>query len=41
MNLSAGNIVEFQQLMQGDVSLYLLKFELFIKNQQKDGTSRS
>ena len=36
MKLSDGNIVEFNTLMASDVSTYLLKFELFIK-QQKDG----
>ena len=36
MNLCGGNIVEFNELMASDVSTYLLKFELFIK-QQKDG----
>jgi hypothetical protein len=41
MSLAAGNIVEFNELMRGDVSLYLLKFEQFIKHQRKDGTSRS
>ncbi len=41
MGLAAGNIVEFNELMRGDVSLYLLKFEQFIKHQRKDGTSRS
>jgi hypothetical protein len=40
MNLCGGNIVEFNELMASDVSTYLLKFELFIK-QQKDGSSRS
>ena len=37
MNLSDGNIVEFNTLMAADVSTYLLKFELFIK-QQKNGS---
>jgi hypothetical protein len=37
MNLSDGNIVEFNTLMASDVSTYLLKFELFIK-QQKNGS---
>jgi hypothetical protein len=40
MNLCGGNIVEFNTLMASDVSTYLLKFELFLK-QQKDGSSRS
>lgn len=40
MNLCGGNIVEFNELMASDVSTYLLKFELFIK-QQKNGSSGS
>jgi hypothetical protein len=40
INLCGGNIVEFKELMSSDVSTYLLKFELFIK-QQKNGSSRS
>jgi uncharacterized protein (UPF0254 family) len=39
MDLCAGNIVEFNTLMASDVSTYLLKFELFIK-QQKNGISK-
>jgi hypothetical protein len=41
MNLCGGNIIEFKELMASDVSTYLLKFELFIKQQQKNGNSRS
>ena len=37
MNLSGGNIVEFNELMRGDVSTYLLKFEMSIKQTKKDG----
>lgn len=37
MNLSGGNIVEFNELMRGDVSTYLLKFEMSIKQSKKDG----
>jgi hypothetical protein len=40
MNLCGGNIIEFKELMASDVSTYLLKFELFIKQQQKNGNSR-
>jgi hypothetical protein len=40
INLCGGNIVEFKELMASDVSTYLLKIELFIK-QQKNGSSRS
>ena len=36
MSLAGGSISEFNELMASDVSTYLLKFELFIK-QQKDG----
>jgi hypothetical protein len=41
MNLCGGNIIEFKELMASDVSTYLLKFELFIKQQQKNGSSRN
>lgn len=37
MNLSGGNIGEFNELMRGDVSTYLLKFEMSIKQSKKDG----
>ena len=39
MKLSDGNIVEFNTLMASDVSTYLLKFELFIKQQKNGGKS--
>lgn len=39
MNLSGGNIGEFNELMKGDVSTYLLKFEMSIKQSRRDGIS--
>jgi uncharacterized protein (UPF0254 family) len=39
MALAGGSISEFNELMRSDVLTYLLKFELFIK-QQKNGISK-
>ena len=37
INLCKGNIIEFNELMRCDVSTYLLKFEMSIKQSKKDG----
>ncbi len=37
MNLCKGSVSEFNELMRGDVSTYLLKFEMSIKQNKRDG----
>ena len=37
MNLCKGSITEYNELMRGDVSTYLLKFEMSIKQTKQDG----
>lgn len=41
MALADGDVVEYAQLLKSDVEVFLLKFEQFIKEQNRNGKSSS
>lgn len=39
MHIAGGNVLEFKELMQSDIDVFLIKFGVFYKQHNKDGWS--
>lgn len=39
MHIAGGNVLEFKELMQSDIDVFLIKFGVFYKQHTKDGWS--
>jgi hypothetical protein len=37
MHIAGGNVLEFKELMQSDIDVFLIKFGVFYKQHHKDG----